>query len=76
MSRSSSATGETVSVRVVEEVASAKRVDVAELTPLHDVVDPDALNALTERGFAGTVEFRYAGCRVKVDGTQVRVTAT
>lgn len=46
------------------------------LPPLYDAVDPDALDALFgSSGAASTVQFRYAGYRVTVDGAR-RVTLT
>lgn len=61
------------SVSVAVEVAAREGVDPTELTPpLHDVVDPDALDAL----FAGpespdqamVVEFDYRGHHIEVRG--------
>lgn len=82
----------TPAVAVIEAVAAASgrcvrpRRDPAgddgqdELPPLHETIDPDALNALVDSpGAAGrsavTVEFVYCGYDVTVDGTgQVTVT--
>ena len=70
---------------VVESVAATTGQDVDALPPLHDAVDPDALESLfspladeTPRG-PGTVTFAYAGCEVtvRVNGEgNVRVEAT
>lgn len=68
--------------RIVTAVADAKGVDPTTLPPLFEVVDPECLNgifAVTARGDAragGTVTFRWAGCRVAVDGPDVDVTVT
>lgn len=61
------------SISVVEAVASAEGVDPLSLEPpLHQVVDPDALDALfTEKGPMVTrrsrVHFRYRGFAVTVE---------
>ena len=69
-----------VTTAVVEAVADHADVDVMELRPLHEVVDPDALNALfAPRRFGdarpdGWVSFTYCGCEVIVHGdSHVRV---
>ncbi|QLG62935.1 HalOD1 output domain-containing protein [Halorarum salinum] len=65
----------TPSTRVVEAVAEFRDVDPAELPPLYDVVDPDALDALFDSTGTsssrreGTVEFVYAGIFVRVDAS-------
>jgi len=64
-----------VSTTVVEAVARERGVPVTEIdTPLNDVVDPDALDALfgstmtgKERMTTGHVEFTFAGCDVVVE---------
>lgn len=57
---------------VIEAIASHRGVDPLELTtPLHTVIDADALNGLYRRDTAGpspTVAFFYEGERVIVDG--------
>lgn len=66
--------------RIVTTVADAKGVDATTLPPLYEVVDPECLNGIfdpTARGVArtgGVISFRWAGCRVLVDGTDVTVT--
>lgn len=64
-------TGDTPSIQVVTQVASTEGIDPVELTPpLHDVVDPDALDAFVRRADAeATIEFSYRGHSVCVDGT-------
>lgn len=71
-----------VSQRVVAAVAEAHSTDPTELPPLYDAVDPDALDALFDRGNygerenPGRVVFMFADCEVVVhsDG-EVTVTA-
>jgi hypothetical protein len=62
----------TVSVRVVQAVADAKGVDPAALeTPLYEVVDPDALEAVVASVPSSTpasVQFRFLGHDVLVTG--------
>lgn len=60
-------------VRIVSEVAAREGVDPTELKPpLHDVIDPEALEALFEptptsqRSHAGSVSFVYRGYDVTV----------
>lgn len=42
---------------------------VTDLAPLHETVDPDALDALFEEQETGQVTFRYAGRIITVDAT-------
>ncbi|WP_436910534.1 HalOD1 output domain-containing protein [Halosimplex marinum] len=56
---------------VVQSVAAATNRAVDDLDPLYGAVDPDALDALFDRGGRATVSFRYAGCDVTV--TQLHV---
>lgn len=72
-----------ISERVIDRIADHRGVDPLDLeTPLHEVVDPDALDTLfapTSRGSprpTGRVTFPYEDCQVAVesDGT-VHVTA-
>ncbi|QLK27454.1 hypothetical protein HYG81_07600 [Natrinema zhouii] len=62
-----------VSIGVVEAVAARDGVDPLELSPpLHDVIDPTALDALFEptksgNRTSGTVSFTYRGHRIHVD---------
>lgn len=62
-----------VSIRVVEAVAEREGIDPLELSPpLHDAIDPTALDALFESTgsgprTAGTVSFTYRGYRVHVE---------
>lgn len=56
---------------VVSAVAEAEGVDVVELPPLYDTIDPEALNALftsQDDAAVSTVEFEYAGYTVVVRG--------
>lgn len=59
---------------VISTVSAATGVDVLELPPLYDAIDPDALGSLFSvssggsRRFRGSVSFAYAGCLVTVDG--------
>lgn len=59
---------------VISTVSAATGVDVLELPPLYDAVDPDALCSLfspssgRSRRFRGSVAFAYADCLVTVDG--------
>lgn len=63
--------GDTPSIQVVTKIASAEGIDPIELTPaLHDVVDPDALDAFVRAADGdATIEFAYRGHSVRVDGT-------
>ena len=57
------------SLAVVVVVAAATDRDPLELAPLHDVVDPTALDALfseSANGLQGSVSFRYEGFDVTV----------
>ena len=61
---------ETPTTAVVTTVADVNGVGTAEVAPLHDSVDPDALNSLfestTRRSREGTVAFDHDGCRVEL----------
>lgn len=72
-----------ISERVVATVADACDVDPLELPPLHKAIDPDALDQLYRRGFAGQedghvrVSFTMADCDVVVRGDgEVTVTVS
>ncbi|MFD1587645.1 HalOD1 output domain-containing protein [Halorientalis brevis] len=61
----------TVAERVVQIIAAEKGLSPVELEPLHDVVDPDALNALFESvsgntRTSGQVSFHYHGYTVTI----------
>lgn len=61
--------GDAPSVHVVQEIATAEEIDPTELRPLHEVLDPDALDELIHGASADlTVEFAYGGYSVRVDG--------
>lgn len=55
-----------VSTNVVSAVADRAGVDPIALPPLHDVVDPGALDSLFVRDADGFIEFRYHGYDVVV----------
>ena len=58
-----------VSTRIVTKVAAAKGVDQAELTPLYDRVESDALDSVIESmDDSGTVAFEYEGYEVSLRG--------
>lgn len=64
---------------IVRAVAAAAEVDPAELPPLYDAVDPDAIAALVESADSETliVRFEYCGYDVTVDGSgRVSVSGT
>lgn len=61
---------ESLSVALVNSVAELAGREVSSLPPLHEVIDPDALERLFEPTATGprvgTIEFRYAGYLVTV----------
>jgi hypothetical protein len=57
---------EAITERVVEAVAVRDGVSVAELPPLYETVDPDALEVLF-RDTTGTLCFEYHEYEVRVD---------
>lgn len=78
-----SGSGVSPSLRVVQQVAASKGIEPAELEPpLHEILDPDALDTLVRsmtrqpEPSAGAVEFVYQDWRVRVDSAgTVDVTA-
>ena len=66
--------GSAPSHRVLEAVSEARDVDVLDLPPLYDTVDPDALDVLfADRpgdagARSGTLAFEYADSTVVLDG--------
>ena len=64
---------ESVNEAVVQTIATLENVDPTEIEPLYDSIDPDALEALIERGSRHqsetAVEFDYSGYRVRVSTT-------
>ena len=57
------------SMAVIELVAEATGTDPIELTPLYDVIDPEAIDALgTSAGFS-SLEFEYAGHTVVLEAS-------
>ena len=64
---------ESLVVAVTETVAERRGVEPTDLRPIHDVIDPDALNTVFEpAGTAvrnsGRVAFTYYGYEVRIDG--------
>lgn len=61
---------ESISSRVVWAIADERGVDPADLPPLHETVDTDALDALvdhdSDRRGGCTVRFSYAGRTVRI----------
>lgn len=58
-----------LTLAIVDEVAARKNVDPVDLRPqLHDVIDPDALEALFDGHTDGRVRFTYASYEVTVHG--------
>jgi len=66
-----------ISTAVVNRVAADKGVEPTDLPPLHDAIDPDALDAVVSTGTAESstfyVEFEFADRIVTIDGTEVAV---
>jgi len=60
----------TVSEKIIESISNAEGEAPTRLTPpLYDVVDPEALDDVTESiGPEGTVAFEYCGYDVRVSG--------
>lgn len=58
----------TASEAVLAAVADRADADPADLPPLYDAIDPDALDALFGEGRPGRVSFPYAGYEVTVVG--------
>ncbi|WP_203229085.1 HalOD1 output domain-containing protein [Halobellus captivus] len=58
-----------ISLQIIDTVAAAKGVSPMELTPLADVIDPDALDSLYSPATATTVtlRFEYEGYSVRID---------
>lgn len=72
--------GVSVTVKVVEKVAEHENVEPAELPPLADVINPDALNALFDSiknpgdtdahlsfNYLGNTVHVYADCSVQIE---------
>lgn len=61
-------TTDSLSGSVVEEVAEITGTDPADLDPLYEVVDTEALDSLfhPDRSVGGRVSFEYCDCRVTV----------
>jgi hypothetical protein len=61
---------------IVSEIASAEDVDVLDVPPLFDSVDPDALESLAaaaDETARLTVEFDHSGYRIRVEDGRVSV---
>lgn len=59
---------------VIEAVAEATDSDPLDLPPLHEAIDPDALNTLFDRHETSTqVRFQYAGFEVEVQEGAVEI---
>ncbi|MHC3439783.1 HalOD1 output domain-containing protein [Natrialbaceae archaeon A-gly3] len=59
---------------VIEAVAKATDSDPLDLPPLHDAIDPDALNTLFNRSETSIqMVFQYAGFEVVVQDGEVEV---
>ncbi|MHB9285520.1 HalOD1 output domain-containing protein [Halobacteriales archaeon Cl-PHB] len=54
--------------RIVAAVATERNVDVTELDPLYDVVDPEAVESLVGPGLDGYLTFSYHGLQIFVHG--------
>lgn len=57
-----------LSVRVIEAVADAADADPTTMAPLHESIDPDALDQLIAAGMDGQVSFTFGGHAVTVEG--------
>lgn len=71
---------DSISIRVVMAVARAKGVDHVDLPPLHETVDPDALDVICgdggpeeSRRSDAAVRFTYAGRDVRIGNGHVTV---
>jgi len=67
--------GEDLSITLVEAIEWAASTDVTALTPLTDVIDPDALNDLFTHDHTGelTVAFQYEGYAVTVTAGEISI---
>jgi len=63
----SDGSGATASMRVVRRVARETGTDTAELPPLYDAIDPEALDAVVESTGTKSVTFTYVDHAVSVD---------
>ena len=63
------------SLAVVQRVANREGVDPTELSPLHDSIDPDALDSLVDGSLGDAadfeLEFTYCGYTITVTGEGV-----
>lgn len=72
---------DSVSLQVVETVATYYEVESADLDPLYSIIDPDALDALffptqPDRSLKGEVTFQYESVAVSVNVMELSVSAT
>lgn len=63
----SDGSGAAASMRVVRRVACETGTDTAELPPLYDAIDPEALDAVVGSAATTSVTFTYADYVVSVD---------
>lgn len=56
-----------LSLSVVQIVAEKEETDPAEITPLNNAIDPDALDVLFEEREPGTVSFEYLEYEIVVN---------
>jgi len=67
---------QSLSMTVIDAVSAVSGTDPAELPPLYDAIDPDALDSLFTAQTEGRVSFEFAGMPVTVHATgEVRVHA-
>lgn len=64
-------TAKSITIPVVQSVATYTNTDPLELPPLYDAIDPDILAADIRRMNDGKIQFRYVGhiVTVYIDGT-------
>ncbi len=64
--------GDTVSTKVIQEVAAATNQETTQLPPLYNTIDPEALDEITSSSTTDKVppiiQFMYSGCLVVVSG--------
>lgn len=61
---------------VVEKIADAEGIDMNDVTPLVESVDPDAIEAIfasPESSDHITIEFNHCGYRITIDGGRVSI---
>ncbi|MFP8954383.1 HalOD1 output domain-containing protein [Natrialbaceae archaeon A-arb3/5] len=65
--------GESASMQVVSAVAALCDTTPAELPVLYEAIDPDALDALIERGDDVQIQFEYNGFDIEVTSDTIYV---